>query len=99
MSPSTPVEMLKKKTKAKEICKQFGRRFRPVQEVQKAFNSRPMPDEAICAVLWEYKDRGQKGYDLTERMFELFRSNFPDLQLKGPERAGRDILLGEVFDD
>ncbi len=99
MSPNTPVEMLKKKTKAKEICEQFGKGFRPIQEVQKAFNSRPMPDEAICAVLWEYKDRGQKGYDLTERMFELFRSNFPDLQFKGPERAGRDILLGEVFDE
>lgn len=99
VSPNTPVEMLKKKTKAKEICEEFGRGFRPVQEVQRAFNSRPMPDEALCAVLWEYKDRGQKGYDLTERMFELFRSKFPLLTLKGPERAGRDVLLGEIFDD
>jgi hypothetical protein len=95
VSPNTPVEMLKKKTKAKEICEQFGKGFRPIQEVQRAFNSRPMPDEAICAVLWKYKDRGQKGYDLTERMFELLRSKFPDLQVEGPERAGRDILLGK----
>ena len=73
VSPNTPVEMLKKKTQAKEICEQFGKGFRPIQEVQKAFASRPMPDETICAILWEYKDRGQKGYDLTARMFELFR--------------------------
>jgi hypothetical protein len=52
----------------------------------------------LCAVLWEYKDRGKKGYDLTERFFALFRSSFPDLPIKGPERAGKDILLGEVFE-
>lgn len=99
VSPNTPVEMLKKKTQAKNICKDFGYKFRPINEVQKAFISRPMPDEAICAILWEYKDRGQKGYDLTERMFEMLRSNFPFLKITGPERAGRDILLGEVFPD
>lgn len=99
VSPNTPVEMLKKKTKAKWICEQFGKEFRPIVEVQKAFLSRPMPDEALCALLWEYKSRGQKGYDLTERMFELLRSKFPDLDITGPERAGRDIRLGEVFED
>jgi hypothetical protein len=99
VSPNTPVEMLKKKTQAKEICKKFGKGFRPIPEVQKAFFLRPVPDEALCAILWEYKDRGKKGYDLTERMFDLFRSMFPDLSIEGPERAGRDILLGEVFKD
>lgn len=99
VSPNTPVEMLKKKTQAKKICSQFGKGFRPIQEVQKAFNSRPLPDEALCVILWEYRDRGKKGYDLTERMFDLLRSKFPNLQLTGPERAGRDILLGEVFED
>lgn len=99
VSPSTPVEMLKKKTKAKWICQEFGKQFRPIVEVQKAFLSRPMPDEALCALLWEYKSRGQKGYDLTERMFDLLRSKFPDLEITGPERAGRDIRLGEVFED
>jgi hypothetical protein len=74
--------MLKAKSKAQWICDEFGKSFRPIVEVQKAFFSRPMPDEALCAILWEYKDRGQKGYDY---VFE------------GPERAGRDILLGEVF--
>jgi len=99
VSPNTPVEMLKKKSNASWICEEFGKGFRPIVEVQKAFLSRPMPDEALCALLWEYKDRGQKGYDMTERMFEQLRLKFPDFVLEGPERAGRDILLGEVFPD
>ena len=97
VTPNTPVEMLKKKTKAEWICTEFGKYFRSIVEVQKAFNSRPMPDEALCAVLWEYKDRGQKGYDMTEKMFELLRTKLPNYEISGPERAGRDILLGEVF--
>lgn len=97
VSPSTPVEMLKKKTKATQICEQFGSEFRPIHEVQAAFLSRPIPDEALCALLWEYKGRGQKGYDLTERFFIMFRTQFPNLLLDGPERAGKDIRLGNVF--
>jgi hypothetical protein len=61
--------------------------------------SRPIPDEAMCAILWEYKSRGSKGYDLTERFFALFRSQFPELVIKGPVRAGRDIFLGSVFEE
>ncbi len=99
VSPETPVEMLKQKSKAKIICEQFGKGFRPIQKVQAGFLSRPVPDEALCAVLWEYKDRGKKGYDLTERFFSMFRSAFTDFIIKGPERAGKDILLGEVFDE
>jgi hypothetical protein len=99
VSPGTPVEMLKRKSDAKLICERFGKGFRPIQEVQAAFNSRPMPDEALCAVLWEYKSRGTKGYDLTEQFFTLFRSTFPDLSIKGPERAGKDILMRNVFSD
>jgi hypothetical protein len=99
VSPEIPVEMLKKKTKAQEICEQFGKGFRPIQEVHAAFASRPMPDEALCAVLWEYKDRGKKGYDLTDRFFALFRDRLPALTIRGPERAGKDILLGTIFKD
>jgi hypothetical protein len=98
VSPVIPVEMLKKKTRAEQICREFGKGFRPIQKVQAAFATRPVPDEALCAVLWEYKDRGKKGYDLTERFFSLFRSSFPDLVIKGPERAGRDIMMGDVFE-
>lgn len=99
VSPETPVEMLKQKSKAQKICDEFGKGFRPIQKVQAAFISRPLPDEALCAVLWEYKDRGKKGYDLTERFFSLFRSTFPDLQIIGPERAGKDVLLGQIFEN
>lgn len=99
VSPETPVEMLRKKTKVQEICGRFGKGFRPIQEVQAAFSSRPLPDEALCALLWEYKDRGKKGYDLTERIFTLFHSTFPYFTIYGPERAGKDIRLGSVYED
>ena len=97
VSPETPVEMLRKKTAAAEICAQFGAGFRKIAEVQKTFKSRPVPDEALCAVLWEYKDRGKKGYDLTERMFSILREKLPAFSLIGPERAGKDVLLGDIF--
>lgn len=99
VSPETPVEMLKKKSAAKEICDRFGKGFRAVPEVQSHFSSRPMPDEALCAVLWEYKDRGQKGYDLTERLFTIIKERFSDLRIIGPERAGKDVIMGELFND
>ncbi|OQX15156.1 MAG: bstEII [Thiothrix lacustris] len=99
VSPQTPVEMLKVKNKATQICEQFGAGFRHIAEVQQHFNQRPMPDETLCALLWEYKDRGKKGYDLTERAFDLLRSQHPDCTLIGPERAGKDVLLGSIFDD
>ena len=99
VSPDTPVEMLKKKSEAVKICKMFGDRFRRINEVQAAFASRPMPDEALCALLWEYKSRGQKGYDLTERLFELLRSHLPRFEVHGPERAGSDIRVGDILPD
>lgn len=99
VSPETPVEMLKKKSQATLIVERFGDGFRPITKVQAAYNSRPIPDEAICAILWEYKDRGKKGYDLTEKLFRLMRQTHPDLTFIGPERAGRDILMKEVFAD
>lgn len=99
VSPQTPVEMLKKKSMISTICSQYGNTFRTIDRVQAAYNSRPMPDEAICAVLWEYKDRGQKGYDLTERFFNLFAAAFPKLIIEGPKRAGADIQMQSVFPD
>ncbi|WP_041470851.1 bstEII [Chloroflexus aggregans] len=93
---SLPVEMTKRKSGILQIIQTFGSRFRSIPEVQKAYNSRPTPDEALCALLWEYKDRGKKGYDLTERFFELFRARFPNLIIEGPIRAGRDILMGDI---
>ena len=99
VSPDTPVEMLKKKSMITMVCKQYGKNFRTIDRVQAAFSTRPMPDEALCAILWEYKDRGQKGYSLTETFFQLFRDKFPQYTLEGPERAGADIQLIDVFED
>jgi len=97
VSPETPVEMLKRKRAALAICEQFGRGFRPISEVQARFAERSIPDEALCALLWEYRERGRKGYDLTERLFVILRDLLPTLSVTGPERAGKDLLLGEVF--
>jgi hypothetical protein len=99
VSPETPVEMLKKRSQARVICEQFGKGFRPINQVQNAFRTRPIPDEAICAILWEYKDRGKKGYDLTEKFFFAFREKFKKLPIIGPERAGRDVLMRDVWPD
>lgn len=87
--PEIPVEMSKRKSAVGVIIDQFGVRFRPVVEVQRAFDGRPMPDEALCALLWEYKDRGKKGYDLTEKLFAELRRCLPEFVIHGPERPGR----------
>lgn len=98
VSPPTPVEMLKKKSQAAKIIAEFGDGFRAIAEVQKRFLARPVPDEALSALLWEYKDRGKKGYDLTEKFFAIFKAQFDGkLIIKGPERAGQDINLAKVF--
>ncbi|MCM1311706.1 MAG: bstEII [Bacteroides sp.] len=99
VSPDTSVEMLKSKNKIPMVCKTFGKDFRQINLVQKKFNERPIPDEALCAILWEYKDRGQKGYSLTESFFDMFQSKFPDYFIEGPKRAGADVQLINVFND
>ncbi|MEA3340924.1 MAG: bstEII [Chloroflexota bacterium] len=99
VSPSAPVEMTKIKKRKQQVLDTFGQTFRQIHTVQAKFNERPDPDEAICALLWEYKSRGQKGYTLTEKFFDLFQSHFPNLRIAGPRRAGQDIRLGNVFKD
>ena len=99
VSPETPVEMLKKNTKARQICAEFGDGFRAIHEVQERFDARPFPDEALCAVLWEYKDRGKKGYDLTEKFFDMIQSRFPDLEIWGPKRSGADVQAISFWED
>ena len=99
VSPDTSVEMLKAKNKIPMVCSVFGKDFRAISTVQRKFNQRPIPDEALCALLWEYKDRGQKGYSLTETFFDMFRVKFPEFSIEGPQRAGADIQLSKVFSD
>lgn len=91
--------MLKKKTQAEKICRDFGDGFRPINVVQEKFDKRPLPDEALCAILWEYKDRGQKGYDLTGKFFDMMQKKFPDLCIWGPRGAGADIQAKSIWMD
>lgn len=97
--PTAPVEMLRVKRRKQQILDTFSESFRPIQLVQAKYNERPERDEALCVLLWEYKSRGQKGYTLTERFFDLFEARFAGLQISGPRRAGQDIALGTVFED
>ena len=99
VSPGTSVEMLKVKSKEKMVLRDFSYQFRSLDIVKEVFSRRPFPDEALAAVLWEYKDRGQSGYRLTEEFFAKFRERFPDLVIMGPESAGSDILLHTVLPD
>jgi hypothetical protein len=58
VSPDTSVEMLKVKRKNQSIINDYGHRFRSIEEVRKNLTNRPNPDEALIAVLIEYKSRG-----------------------------------------
>ncbi len=97
VAPALPVEMLKKKSMGEAICDQYDKDFRPIQDVQRKFTSRPLPDEALCAILWEYKDRGKKGYDLTESFFDEFERRFKGFTIIGPRRGGQDLLLHDFL--
>lgn len=96
VSPDTSVEMLKVKKNIPNIIKDFGNRFRDLQEVKSKLYDRDNPDPAVMALLYEYKDRGQKGYDLTETFFTWFETTFEDkYTIKGPRGAGRDLILSK----
>jgi hypothetical protein len=98
VSPMTSVEMLKVKAKASQVIEGFGETFRPLGEVIDGFNSRPLDDEALAAVLWEHHDRGTPGYVLTKEFFEAFEQSFGDEYLiAGPREAGADVQLSSVL--
>lgn len=97
VSPDTSVEMLKVKKNAEKILREFGSRFRPIEEVRKRFKLR---NDALVALLSEYEDRGEKGYEVSSRFFEWFNQKHGQhFAIEGPERAGKDIYLNEVFED
>jgi hypothetical protein len=98
VSPDTSVEMLKKVTQTDEIIKNFGSKFRTVEEVREKIESRPEPDETLMALLFEYKDRGKKGYELTEAFFTWFEAKFENFKIIGPRGAGKDVMLNTVLD-
>ena len=99
ISPTTPVELLKRKASAEANIKGFQFQFRQIAEAQAAFLTRPQTDEVLCALMWEYKDRGQPGYDLTGTLFQMLRENIPGSVIDGPEGAGQDIQLKDIWDD
>jgi hypothetical protein len=100
VSPDTSVEMLKVKKRISHIIEDYGNRFRNIEEVQKQLVNRPILDEALIAILMEYKNRGKKGYELTEAFFLWFEAHFgAEYLIQGPIRAGRDIMLNEVLEN
>lgn len=99
VSPTTPVEMLKRKRKVEEVISNFGPTFRPIEEVRYALASRSAEDETLAALLWEYRERGQKGYKLTEDFFAWFDIELGSkFGIAGPQRAGRDLILSEELE-
>jgi len=104
VSPETSVEMLKVKSKESKIIEYFGGKFRDIDEVKKQILKRKDDDEALISVLYEYKDRGKKGYSLTGVFFEWFEAKFSQdnkegrFRISGPTGAGRDIILNSVLD-
>lgn len=97
VSPTISVEMLKKKTQEEVIIRDFGDGFRDIQSVRSAFALRPNPDYALMAILYEYKDRGQKGYKLTSKFFNWFRYKYPEMSIIGPETMGSDLQLRDYL--
>jgi hypothetical protein len=94
ISPDTSVEMLKTKKNTEKIINNFGFKFRGIDLVKDRLKTRDITDKALIATLYEYNDRGQKGYDLTELFFTWFENKFSDsLKIIGPKRAGKDVNL------
>src|SRR5262245_59955009 len=58
-------------------------------------------DPMLAVIMWEYKDRGKVGYDVTEQFFDWFENRFPSPEWKavGKRRGGRDIELSTVIPD
>lgn len=96
VSPDTSVEMLKVKSRTETIIEEFGSRFRDINDARKKFR---IDNGALAAILHEYEDRGQKGYELSSIFFTWFREKFnqKNYNIIGPERAGKDIYLNKVL--
>ena len=104
VSPETSVEMLKVKSAQAKIVEYFGGRFRKVSMVKDLLAKRKDNDEALISILYEYKDRGKKGYSLTGMFFEWFEAKFSisdkkkgGFRISGPTGAGKDIILSAIL--
>jgi hypothetical protein len=109
VSPATPVEMLKRKTKVKEICDQFRGKFRPIQEVQSAFSNviydRQKTILAIGLVRYD-SDRGGAqeddrtgGYHNCADEILKYTSDYNLITKVIFINDGPGLLLGSMWDD
>lgn len=87
------------KFKTEDLIRAYGSAFfKPIHTLKRQFNS-PDPEIVAClaALLAENDFRGQQGYQLTEQFFDWFEAQFPELVIRGPRRAGRDVELRSIF--
>ena len=99
ISPAAPVEVLKKVKDTEANITGFAHQFRPIADARAAFGTRPVLDEVLCSLLWEYKARGEAGYELTGNLFPLLKTNLENMTINGPVGAGPDIQLKRVWPD
>jgi hypothetical protein len=98
VSPMTSVEMLKPVSRVDAVISNFGATFRDIATVRARLIERPVPDEALAAVLWEHHDRGTPGYVLTAHFFDGFEQRFGgEYLIMGPREAGRDVALQSIL--
>lgn len=98
VAPVLSVEMTRRRTKAEQIVSDFGNRFRKIEQVKELFAARPLEDEALMALLYEYQKRGQKGYALTGLFFKWFNENLGNkFNIRGPIGAGPDLYLPNII--
>lgn len=114
--PILDTEMTKKikKVSTQDIIKNYGDKFKDINELKEQFNLLAFCDHydsfvaakrdkniyALCALLGEYDSRGQLGYELTSRFFSWFNNEYSsEFSIIGPEGAGRDIELNSIIKD
>ena len=95
--PVIPFESVRQRSSGWRLISEHGRSFRDIRDVQAAYESRPQPDEALCAVLWENQERGKKALDIKARFFGKFEDSFPGLTLVAPDFSGDGIRLRHVL--
>jgi len=79
------------------VVAEHGKRFRPIDEVQRGLKSRPDPDEALCALLWENRFRNRASEGLVERALGRLTERFPGGMVAGPDSSGEGIRLRHMF--
>ncbi|MFM7320457.1 MAG: hypothetical protein ACKO5K_02895 [Armatimonadota bacterium] len=94
---AVPGEMAADRGLRWRVLGEYGKRFRPIEAVQRVLRDRPDPDEALCALLWENRLRSRAGEGLTERALGRLVERFAGAMVAGPDAAGDGIRLRHVF--